>query len=269
MKFGMICLALVASTTLVFANDNGKAGRTSRLGEGCGDCHGVTASAATSVTMPGLGSSIEMTPGSSREFTIVVAHNSLAVAGIGIAVRDAADGGVNVGTLVAGTNVRLKGTTGELTHAEPVPMSGGSVSFTFTWTAPPVAGTYWVQAIGNACNGDGAEDSRDLWSWMTPVQINVTTTSGVAEHGSGGAGSLVIAPMPLMSGGVASIGGLSPGLNHIVMRDMQGRIVHQQTLDVSSGADQLPLRAPSLPSGVYGLTVTTSGRAARTTLLIE
>lgn len=269
MKFGMICLALAATTTLAMANDNGKAGRTSRLGEGCGDCHGVTASSAVTVSMPGVSGPIEMTPGSSREFTIVVAHNALAVAGIDVAVHDAEDGGVNVGTLAGVSNVRLKGTTGELTHAEPVAMSGGQVSFTFTWKAPDVAGTYYVQAIGNAANGDGAEDSRDQWAWMTPVQIVVSTTSGVAEQRRGSSASPVISPMPLTSGSRGSISGLTPGSNVVVLRDMQGRIVHQQTLDAASTADQLPLDAPALPSGIYGVTVTTSGRATRTTLIID
>lgn len=254
MKVVITGLLLAACATSAMANDNGKAGRTSRLGEGCGDCHGINASSATTVSMSGITGPVTMTPGSSREFTVVVAHSSMPVAGVDISVRDAADNGAIVGTIAAGTNVQIKGKTGELTHAAPVTMTAGQAQFTFTWTAPTTPGTYYVQAIGNACDGDGVETDADQWSWMTPVEIVVSSTSDVSDV-AGSAGPS-IAPNPAFSGASAQLIGLPSDITRLRIIGIDGGLVFEQPI-VPIDADQ-PIDLPALPSGSYRVIITSS-----------
>jgi hypothetical protein len=75
---------------------------------------------------------------------------------------------VDGGTLaVSGTGSGLFLSRKELTHNTPRKFTGDSVVWTFKWTAPATAGTYHIYAAGNAVNGNGTDDSGDLWNVTT------------------------------------------------------------------------------------------------------
>lgn len=65
----------------------------------------------------------------------------------------------------AGTQASTTASGGELRHTTPALMSGGSVSFTFDWTAPSASASTLVifHVAGNAVNNTGNQNG-DHWS---------------------------------------------------------------------------------------------------------
>ena len=178
-KLALTALALVFVMTLyLFANPSGKSGRTSTTSSGCGSCHGSSASTAVTVTCTSGSGSFTVQPNSTTTFTVTVSHLSLPIAGVGIAVKTDQTGATNAGTLSPGTGSGLSISSSELVQNSPKSMSGGSASFSFTWTAPATPGTYYLRAIGMAANNQNGNDAGDLWNWMSIQAITVQAPSG-------------------------------------------------------------------------------------------
>ena len=246
MKLYIVMIALFATTTIVVANDDGKAGRTSRFGDGCGDCHGIAVSTATSITVQGISQPLTVAPGSTTQFTIVVSHATQNVAGINIAVQDAEDDGAPIGQLTPLSGLRINGPKGELTHSAPQAMSAGAATFTFTWTAPTTEGTYYLQAIGNACNGNGSEDDGDAWSWMNPLPIIVSTPSSVDLSDE-----------------------MYSGPADLILTDLSGSIVHTEHFDtIDYSANEGPQPTRHVAPGVYVSTLVHSNGVRRSQLIL-
>jgi hypothetical protein len=209
-----------------------------------------------------------MTPGEKREFTVLVAHASAKVAGVGVAVRTSATGSTAAGQLavIPGMGLRLRGS--ELTQSAPRTMTGGQASFSFTWTAPTTEGTYYIQAIGNACNGNGSEDSGDDWNWMTPFEIKVEKPTSVDEDNVRGF-NLAIFPQPWNGTEQLMISGLEPTDDAMRIVDMNGSTVQNICLcDVNSSPEPQPLRNVTLPKGVYAIVVE-GVRPKRTMIVVQ
>jgi len=246
---------------IAIAEPSGQAGRTSTTTAGCGDCHGVSPKTATTVTLEGGARTVE--PGSTTSFTVIVAHPTFPSAGVGIAVRTTETGTVAAGTLAvqAGTGLRLR--SGEITQSSARSMSGGSIRFTFTWKAPSTEGTYYMQAIGNAVNGNGNDDANDAWNWMQPVALTVKAATSVAEDEFRISGTY---PNPCRPNQILTLGLDGNGPMTVVISDVSGNIVHRVTAE--SNGTGLPISVPSLPSGVYAVVVTDGPRTRRTSILI-
>lgn len=246
---------------LAIAEPSGQAGRTSTTTAGCGDCHGVSPKAATTVTLEGGARTVE--PGSTTSFTVIVAHPTFPSAGVGIAVRTTETGTVAAGTLAvqAGTGLRLR--SGEITQSSARSMSGGSIRFTFTWKAPSTEGTYYMQAIGNAVNGNGREDTGDSWNWMQPVAITVKAATSVAEIVEPRIGTW---PNPFRSG-VLTLGFEAVGTYDVVIMDLAGRDV-VRTTGYGTGAG-LPIDVPTLPRGTYAVIARQASITKRTMVVVE
>lgn len=254
---------LMLSASTLFAEPSGYSGRTSTTSAGCGSCHGSSASSATTVSLqPGTNTTVA--PGSITQFTIVVAHPTQRVAGVGIAVRTTPTGSTAAGTLAAinGQMTRLR--QGEITHSAPKSMQGGQASFTVQWTAPSQEGTYYLQAIANACNGNGNEDSGDLWAFMQPVEITVTTATTVHENGF--SPTMIVAPNPVLNGISPELLQLPAGATMAQIVAPDGSMVYQQRL--SGATASLPLQLPHLPSGTYAVLVHTRTGLVRTRMTI-
>ena len=256
----LLLLVLILPVVAV-AEPSGQAGRTSTTTAGCGDCHGVSPKTATTVTLEGGARIVE--PGSTTTFTIIVAHPSFPSAGVGIAVRTTETGTVAAGTLAvqAGSGLRVR--SGEITQTSARSMTGGSIRFTFTWKAPSQEGSFYIQAIGNAVNGNGNDDANDAWNWMQPVEITVQNTSSVAEdmtHINS------IYPNPCRPNQMLTLGVEGIGPMDVAFSDVSGNIVHRVTSE--SNGKGLPIDVPSLPPGVYAVVVTDGPRTRRTSLLI-
>ncbi|MCX6141128.1 MAG: T9SS type A sorting domain-containing protein [Candidatus Kapabacteria bacterium] len=248
--------------TMLFADPNGKAGRTSTSTAGCGDCHGASASSSTRVTLEG--GPRKVLPGSTTTFTVVVAHSSQPRAGVGIAMRTTQTGSTNIGTLAfaAGSGLRLRGA--ELSQSAPQTMSGGSFKFTFTWKAPSQVGTYFLQGIGNAVNGNGREDSGDSWAWMTPVAITVEAATSVEEDV---APIAMIYPNPYSSGSILHLGNELTGATRIQLIDVRGSVVFNEVLELTHGT--LPVPLAGLHSGVYAILASNATMTRRGQIMIR
>jgi hypothetical protein len=142
-------------------------------------------------------------------------------------------------------------------------MSGGSIRFTFTWKAPSQEGTYYMQAIGNAVNGNGNDDANDAWNWMQPVALTVKAATSVAEEGLSIPSTY---PNPCRPYQTLTLGLDGNGPMTVVFCDVSGNIVHRVTAE--SNGKGLPIDVPSLPPGVYAVVVTDGPRTRRTSLLI-
>ena len=68
----------------------------------------------------------------------------------------------------------------------------------FRGKPPTEPGTYFVQAIGNAVNGNGSADANDSWNWMTPRQIVVEPTNSITDV-SANQDMVIVSPLPTSS----------------------------------------------------------------------
>lgn len=161
----------------VESSSTGKTGHTSSLSSGCGSCHGSSASSSTTLGITSGSGSFTVAAGSTTSFTLTVSNSGQAKAGFNLGVFTTETGNTKTGTITAGTGSKV--VSSELTHSAPKTMSSGTTSFTFSWTAPTTAGTYYMRAIGNAVNGNFSADSGDDWNWMSVQQITVTAPTTI------------------------------------------------------------------------------------------
>lgn len=249
-----VLVVAVLAVAMAKAEPSGYPGRTSTMSGGCGDCHGNNASSTTTVSLQ-AGAPTTVLPGSTTTFTIVVAHASQRVVGVGIAVRTSPTGTSPAGSLavISGQTTRLR--SGEITHSSPKALSNGQVTYSFNWTAPTQEGTYYIQAVGNACNGNGRDDDSDTWAFMQPVAITVSSTNDVDESEPQAPYQLQIAPNPLVSGVAAMLHGVPADARHLSIMSTNGMVVFER--DVTGEASDQPSEIPALPSGHYAVLVST------------
>jgi hypothetical protein len=171
LKAGLLVALCFFITIMAYADYGGRTGRTV---SGC-SCHG-TASTATSLSVTSSNGSYSVETGGTLTFTVRVSNSTQSVAGVDIGVKvDATGTSTNVGTL-SNSNTDLKVVSGELVHNNPKTMSSGYKDFTFTWTAPSTAGTYYLRAAGIAADNDGSESGDDP-NVMTVKALTVTSAS--------------------------------------------------------------------------------------------
>jgi hypothetical protein len=257
---------LVLSSAFAMADPGGKTGFTSKTSSGCGTCHGGNAGAAVTVTLEGPRS---IKPGEKVDFSIIVGHASARSAGVSITVRSSATAMAGaVGTLSipasgSGLRVRAPGTGQEITQAAPKTISGGNVMFPFSWTAPTTPGTYYVQAVANAVNGDGGPSNADDWTFLEPVELKVEATSSVADVPVFAA----IYPNPLAPSQTLHLDAEFIGPTSIRIVNTQGVVVIDELMDLANGA--LPRPLAELPRGVYMITATNGVISRRGSFIIE
>ncbi len=242
----------ITTATIVKADKSGKSGRTVIAGEGCGDCHGLNPSTATSLQLKGVvGLSVTMAPGETRAFTIEVAHASMLAAGVNIAVKTTATGSTDVGTLIAPGGGGLKVKVNELVHTAPKAMQNGSVQFIFSYRAPATTGTYFLRATGNAVNLDDIESAADQWNFMPTVSIVVADPTSVAEILPNGLG---LYPQPMGDASTVMMTGVADGAYEIDVVDATGTLlVLGAGVAASNGHVPLPAAVATLPRGVYAI----------------
>ena len=168
-------------TVYAVARPNGYPGRFSKSTEGCGTCHGTAEpypEVVVQLESPAKPLTIEA--GKHYDFAIVVMHPVAKVAGINIAFTTEATGLDRVGTIDAQADPLLRVTENQIVHRAPHQMND-SVVFEFGWTAPIEPGTYYLQAVSMAGNGDGSDGPDDKWNWMDPVAVTVVPSTSVLE----------------------------------------------------------------------------------------
>jgi hypothetical protein len=169
--FGIAAFILAFSSLLLYAFPGGITGRTLKnTSNGC-SCHGNTRTTDVGVTFAGPDT---VTQGQTAMFTLTVSKQSKTGAGLDIATRN--------GILAAvSSNIHLS--NGELTHNANIPMTSGSVTVQFNYTAPGSGNIDTLWATGLATNSDNGT-SGDDWNWATSKRIIIRSPNGVTNISS-------------------------------------------------------------------------------------
>lgn len=162
--FAALSTLLLAVASVAWAYPSGISGQTTA---GC-TCHSTSPSSATSLSLSGP---TTVNPGSTSTFTLTLQNSSRPSAGFDLAIVNS--NGQNAGTLGTISGQLTQIMSGELTHTQPKSLSGGSVSWQFTWQAPSTPGPYTVRAVGMAVNGNGNNDPNDQWNFLQSVTVIV------------------------------------------------------------------------------------------------
>ncbi|HLP28591.1 MAG TPA: choice-of-anchor V domain-containing protein [Candidatus Didemnitutus sp.] len=187
MRLPSLLVSMFLVTSSLFASSSGQAGRTASTSPGCSGsgCHGAASSAnpATSLRVAqAVDGKVSAVVGETVTLTVIVSHESRVASGVGIAVKTTETGTTNAGSLGLVTGQGLRLSAGELTHSSPKQFVDREASFSFTWTAPSQAGTYYLRAIANAVNGDGTASTLDQWNRMPVVEVVVALPNSVEEY---------------------------------------------------------------------------------------
>lgn len=157
---------------LIYGDSDGRTGRTKKTSNsGCGSCHGSAAVTDVSVILTGPDTVIV---GQTKQFSLTISKPSKTGAGLDVATRRGVLAPVS-------SNIHLSG--GELTQNENIPLSGGTVSVLFNYTAPatPASDTLW--ATGLVTNSNGGT-SGDDWNWSISKRIIVKLATGISKINS-------------------------------------------------------------------------------------
>ena len=167
LKAGMVAIAITALfiTLLSFAQTasafpNGITGHSGNPsidgGATCSDCH--RGGARPTVVLIGPTS---VAPGSTHQYTLRITGGPAQAAGFNVSTTG--------GVLAGGNNSQLM--SGEVTHNSPMPFSGNSASFNFSWTAPMDAGTIVMHGAGNSANGNGETSGDGIGTASISIRV--------------------------------------------------------------------------------------------------
>ena len=232
-------MALVGASIDASATSSGIIRRATLNTNGCGNaaCHGGTQSASTTVFInEAEGNKLTAMRGETLSLTLRVANATQQAVGVNIAVKSELNGAANAGTLAEGEGSGLRLFFEELTQSSPKTLTEGAVEFEFTWTAPDENGTYFLHAVANAVNRNGANDPADDWAFMEPIEITVSGTSSVSALEVDRT-STRISPIPAHGNVTVSSPVLAGETVQVRIMDAQGALV--RTESVATSSDQL------------------------------
>lgn len=158
-------MLLLFLPTMDFATPSGISGRTQKSSaSGCGSCHGSSRTLTVNALFTGPDTVLA---GQTAQFSMTISGGPAAGSGGDIAVRN--------GTLAAVSSF-LKVSNGEIVQRNDVPMSGGSITYIFTYTAPATAGIDTLYGTALSTNSNGGT-SGDQWNWAPKKPIVVTVST--------------------------------------------------------------------------------------------
>ncbi len=258
---------------------NGMPGYTGSPGETtCNSCHGGGSSATSGITVTAVPAFTlnEYMPDSTYKISVDVSASGFSKFGFACEILDSAN--KNCGNMFgAGTGVKFQNAFNARKNAvHTAPKSGTTVSFTFSWTAPP-SGKVIIYSAANAVNGNNnttgdfplAKNSITLTATApitptTPTEPEDTTKTdvGIHEHL---AAALKLSVFPNPANGFANVnyklvkstivtGELVSVEGKVIKRLINGRQdpgEHTQILDLHD-----------VSSGAYFLRVTLDGKQA-------
>jgi PKD repeat protein len=147
----------------VMAIPSGISGYSGASGSTCTACHPAGAAIPT-LTLSADSNSTTVSPGSTSSYTLTMTGGPAVNAGLDVAVS----AGTIIDTNASGTRIL----NGELTMSSPIPVSGGSISWTFDWQAPTSSGTYTIYAAALSANGNGGTSNDGTET--TSLQLTVS-----------------------------------------------------------------------------------------------
>ncbi len=160
-------LVIIFSSVYIYASSSGFVNRTRKTNlSGCGGCHGGNSNNEVIVSISGPDT---VTISQTKTYTLTITKASKNGAGFDIATSRGVLAPVSPGMILSGT---------ELTHSSNRPMTSGTITLTFNYTAPSTAGTDSIFATGLATNSD-ASTSRDDWNWAPEKKIVVKNSVGI------------------------------------------------------------------------------------------
>jgi len=152
-------LILLFGSFIVYAYSTGITGVTKKNGDGC-SCHNPTPSGNVSVAITGPA---VVQINSTNNYDLTISGGPLTRGGTNIAAL--------TGTLNT-VNAELQKIGAELTHIQPKAVSGGSVTFSFSYTAPAAEGFDTLYANGNSVNFNG-QNTGDEWNFASNFAVQV------------------------------------------------------------------------------------------------
>jgi len=159
--FSLVMMFLQAAE--LFGYPNGITGRTLKTSKnGCGGCHGSSATSGVLVTLTGPDTVVL---NQSTTFILTISGGPALGSGCDIAAK--------YGSL-SQISSSLKISGGELTQVANTAMSGGSVTFEFSYVYSGVQAIDSLYATGLSTNSNGGS-SGDNWNWATNKRIVIVT----------------------------------------------------------------------------------------------
>ena len=169
----LFATALILSISLdLLADIDGRTNRTRKTStSGCGSCHGSSGTAGVSVTINGPDTVVA---GQTAQYSMIINRAGKTGAGLDIATRRGTLGAVTSGT-------RLQ--SGEITQNDNLPMTNGTVTVLFNYTAPTTIGLDTIWTVGIATN-TGGNTSGDEWNWSANKSLYVKLATGINQTNS-------------------------------------------------------------------------------------
>jgi hypothetical protein len=247
--FGFAVFILIFSSLLLYAYPGGITGRTRKTTTNGCSCHGSTATNDVTVTITGPDT---VTTGQTATYSITVSKASKNGAGFDIATR--------TGTLVS-TSGNTHVSNGELVHSINIPMTSGSVTVSFNYTAGNSQTIDTIWATGLATNSNNST-SGDDWNWAPNKRIVVSSPNGISNISNTVPGSFSLSqnyPNPFNPSTKINFGLPQNSDVKLSVYDMNGKevevLVNQNLQAGVYSADWHPV---NLSSGIYFYTLKTN-----------
>jgi|WetSurMetagenome_2_1015567.scaffolds.fasta_scaffold32033_2 hypothetical protein len=248
-KFTKVIVSIVLSVSfmwILFTNlysyPTGITGLTYKTGgQGC-SCHGPSPTPSVIVSFLNADS---VGKGQTKTVTVKIQGGSAISGGFNVAVLN--------GVLNIGGDAGVQKIGSELTHVSPKSFSGGSVSWTFNYTAPNTVGWDTLYACGNSVNLNGSS-SGDTWNFLIrfPVRIfnssSIRTTNEVVKEYS----LTQNYPNPFNPTTNIKFSILKDGFASLKVYDISGKeVTTLVNKNMKSGTYVVDYNASELSSGVY------------------
>ncbi len=166
--FAALIIIFFASSVFLLGDENGRTNRTLKTSTtGC-SCHG-SINTGVIVTISGPDT---VNTGQTQQYTLSVTNAGKTGMGLDIATRLGALGVVSNTTHLS---------NGELTHNANIPMTNGTATINFNYTAPGTGGTDTLWAVGLAGNSQ-SNTGGDAWNHAVNKRIIVRSTVGIEPN---------------------------------------------------------------------------------------
>lgn len=238
-----IVILIIGSSVLLDAFSSGETGRTLKASTlGCGSCHGNNAVPEVMVSILGPDT---MNTGQTALFFLTITKLSKTGAGLDVAVRSGALSPVS-------NNIHLSG--GEMTHNSNIPMTNGTVTVQFNYTAPNFETLDTVWATGLATNSDGTS-SGDNWNWAPSKRVLVRNPLGIQKISEGVPDKYSLEqnyPNPFNPATNIKFSVPQSSQVRLFIFDASGRVVETPVNDnLNSGTYNVTWNANRFASGIY------------------
>lgn len=191
----LIVIFLAFSINLsLFSKKKGIVNRTNTNSVSCGECHSAVPDPSITLELISETGNFVVEPGNKIKITLKMTTTKGVTSGCNIAVKTMENGNQTAGTLEPFPNSGLILSKNELTHSTPKPIVNGTVTFDFYWNAPTTPGTYYLQAVALAANGNNKEDNNDVWNFAPVQQLIVQAASKVETDNPPKIFSISLAP---------------------------------------------------------------------------